>query len=423
VSIISEIKKNSAKVFRRLYIKRREQSGEYETDWQLIDPKYILTYGNITFSIDDIIPYYFKFNGVTFTVQNSDGYFGDESDDKSFFYGYLTRFRSLVKIEAGYEASDGTEYPTNTTLYLGLLSEDMVYTQDAKISFATKHISSIFEEFPSDQITGLGSTMTASDMVFNIKNHVDANSVAIFQKYFTTWNIDTTTGFYDIATTTALNNASCWELMKKLAVPENRVVYVDRDGSFNFKDKDNISSTSVFHFGGLGDSDKTYGHNILDQIKVDENIRKVYNRIKVKFASEDTQTSYYILNENWTWGDSSSSFKFGVREYSYENMFLQDTDTALTVANAMYNDFNQSKKEVTIKTKFVPQLMVMNHVTMSYITQIYSGGYLWNYFDWGSGIFGSRSGYNINIDNQDFSIIELQHNIDNFYSQVKLRAI
>jgi len=424
MSIISEIKKKKHNVFRRLWFKRRLQTGEYESSWIQIPNQYITSWGQVNFQVDDIMPNFYSFSGNTFEVVNNDGFFSNTDAPSSLFFGCLTRYRTLVKLEAGYIDNNGVELPTNSTLYIGVLGEDMKYQEDNRVSFQTKHISSIFEEFQADRITGLGATQTASDIITKIKDHTDAGAVKIFQKYIssTAWNIQTTTTNYNLATSTSLQNVSCWELMQKLAGAENFVVYVDSTGNFNFIQRTVNTTTAQYHFSGLSDTDKTYGHNIMKKISIDDGIRKVYNRIKIKISNEDTLTSYYIKNETWQWGDSSSSFMFGVREYNYENYWLE-TVTASVIADNIYNEYSRPKKEVELEVKFVPQLNLLDRVSLTYKTKTLIGQDKWGYFNWDEGIWGGAVGYNINLNDVDYKIINLTHNINEFKSKTLLREI
>jgi hypothetical protein len=351
---------------------RRRISGDYENTWQRIPDHYIMNFGKTGYSIDDVTPNFYKFTGLNFKVRNDDGYFSDITEINSFFFGAETRFKTLIRIDGGYVDTDGSEYPTNATLYLGIMGEDIKTNQRSEITWNTKHISSVFEDFASSDIGGLGSTLTASEILTKIKNHTDGASNIIFQKYIsgTAWNIDATTSYYNMATTGNLSNLSCWDLMKKMAVSENKVLYIGLDGSFNFVDKAVNTSTVSYKFHGIGDNVKEYGHNIKERINVDEGLRKVYNRVMVKFQDADTLSSYYIKKENWTWGDSSSSYLHGVRTLKYENKFIDDTATAQTVGDLLYSEYVDPKKEVKISAKFVPQVFLNDRVGLTYQTQV-----------------------------------------------------
>ena len=121
-------------------MKRRQTDGDYESDWQLIPDKYIIKWGKISFGIDDIKANHYMYSNFDFTVDNTTGYFSDENDDKSFFYGYISRYRTMVKVTGGYIDTDDTEYPTVPTLFVGLIADRMPYKEDATMNFSCNHI-------------------------------------------------------------------------------------------------------------------------------------------------------------------------------------------------------------------------------------------------------------------------------------------
>jgi len=424
MSLKSLIKRDKMEVFRRLYLKRRQTNGEYESDWQEVPRRLIKKWGNVKFSVDDVKPNFYKFSGVNFQVLNNDGFFSEVTQEQSFWFGYLSRFRTLVKIEAGYTDTDGSELPTESTLYIGLITNDFKQKQDNIIQFQTKHLSSVFEEFPADKIPGLGATQTASDVVTKIRDYIDSNSISVFQKFISlgAWTIQTTTTNYNMATTTNLQGQSCWGLMKKLAEAENYVVFVDKIGEFYFQAKSDVPSVASYHFSGIGDGDKSHGHNIMRKISIDEGLRKVYNRIRVKFNNSDTITSYYIKEETWDWGDSSSSFRFGVREFNYNNDWLV-TATAETIGGTIFNEYSEPKTEIKFDAKFVPQLMVQDRVDVTYQSAIVTGSSLWGFDNWDEAIWGGQTGFNISLVNQNVKILNIKHDLDKFVSSLEVREI
>jgi len=426
MSIVSEIKKNNMRVFRRLYMKRRLAGGDYDTTWQEIPTRYVSKWGSIDYAVDSQKPDFYNYSGANIELTNYDGYFAPQDDNKSFFYNSLTRYKTLVKIEAGYEDASGNEYPTDPTLFIGLINDDLKFNQDAKIKFQCDHLTKILQEIPADRLTfsPTPQNITASQLIEKIRDFQDAGGNYFFRKYITStsWHYSTTTDVYYIETTSSLQNKSCWELLTQIAGAENKVVYIDRVGEFYFVGKSVVSSALAFHFSGIGDSDRSYGHNIMDRVQVDENIKKVYNRVKIKFDDGDTSTSYYVRNESWQWGDSSSSFMYGVKEYSYDNTFL-NASTAGVKAESIYDEYCWPKKEVSLKAKFVPHLMVQDYVTTTYKKDRYIGSALWGYFTWGSATWGERKGYNIELDNFEGKITALKHNIDQFYTEVTIREL
>jgi len=422
MSIITEIKKSRANIFRRLYFKKRNNSGDYETSWTQVENKYIKKWGTISFSIDDVLPSFIKSNDINITVDNSTGKFSDVTESKSIFYNSVTKIRTLVKIEAGYTADDGTEYPTNSTLFVGIITSNSKYKDDGSFDIQISPLTKVFDEIPVDLVSGMGVSQTASNLVTNIKNYTQGGSY-IFQKFITSggWNITATTNNYDMATTSSMQNMGCWEFMNKLAVAENKFVYIDKTGDFYFTEK-GVTGTSQFHFSGINDDNKTCGHNIMSTIVVDENIDKVFNRVRITYGTTETSTSTYVKQETWTWGDSSSSYYYGVREFKYQNEWMGVT-AATAIANTMYNEYLWPKLEISFDSKFVPQLNVQNTVSITYRSQKYETGDLWNVGFWGSAIWGNRVGYNIYIDSMTTKIISITHNLDEIKSSLVLREL
>lgn len=426
-TILKEIKKHKMKVFRRLFMRRRlATDGEYEANWVQVPNADIVKFGTIKSSIDDVIPGFFKYSGLNFELMNDVGTYSNVNEDKSFFFGAATISRTLIKVEAGYENEFGTEFPTDPTLYIGLISDNPTYTESSRVKFKTKHLSSVLDEFPSDQIVGLGSTQTASDIITKIRDHTDSVGTAIFQKFISlgAWNFTTTTQNYDMATSTSLQGLSCWKLMQQLAVSEENVMFMTRTGDFNFVDNDLLSSASSFHFSGIGDSDRTSGHNIARNISVVEDVRKVFNRIKIQYDKDDTTTSFEIKNEVWNWGNvSSSSFLYGVREFKYKNTFL-NASTSAVLASTLFDDLSFPKTRINIESKFIPHLSVNDQVTITYKTRKtigFSGVSLWGEAVIGEDRWGERLGFNIEVDNLSSQILNLDHNIDKFSSKARLK--
>lgn len=111
MSLTELINKSIANPFRRAYIKRRQTSdGKYESNWQNIT-QYVKKWGNIKTSVDEIKLNTFKQSGISIKVVNDEGKFNIETNESSLWYNYMTRFRTLLKIEAGYNDSAGLEYP------------------------------------------------------------------------------------------------------------------------------------------------------------------------------------------------------------------------------------------------------------------------------------------------------------------------
>lgn len=421
MSIISEIKKSQAKAFRRIYFRRRSLT-DYEADWQEVPSKYIRSFGAIEYGIEGIKVNFFKFSGYSFRVDNVDGFFNDVDDGSSFFYQYPALPRTMVKVEAGYEATDGTEYPTNPSLFVGLLGSDFTYSPNNIMTLKADHFTKIFEEFNANAIPSMTGNYTASEVITKVRDYQDSNTVAVFQKYISlgAWTIESTTTQYVMSTNTTLQNISCWDLFTKFSEAENKILGIDRTGAFFFKTK-TPDTIPVFHFSGVGDTNRTYGTNLLRNISKRKAYEKIYNRIVVKLAKENTTTSHYEKSEVWAWADSSSSFLYGVRTYNVDNDFLT-TGTASTIADNIYDEYLEPKVEVALDSKFVPQIDLNDLVTLTHKTATPTSGDLWGYFLWGSGKFSQFKG-NYTFDQDEFRVLSLRHDINNFKTSVLLRGL
>jgi hypothetical protein len=226
-----------------------------------------------------------------------------------------------------------------------------------------------------------------------------------------------------MATTTSLNGLTAWELMKKIAEAENYTMYIDNNCQFWFKEFSGVPASSSFHFSGLNDKDRSFGHNIMKNIDIDKGYDKIYNRVRIKFAENDTTTSYSIYNETWNYGDSSSSFRYGVREYYYENTFYP-TASAASLASYIFTNFSEPRELITMDVKFVPHLMLMQRCTLTYKSIKQQGTFaLWGFFNWGEARWGKSTAYNININNGNYYIVGLKHDIDTFKSIAKVKEI
>src|SRR3972149_7067596 len=87
--------------FRNVSIKRRSATtGLYEASWFDITD-FVENFGSLQTSLDDTKLNQFVHSGVQLSVRNDHGEFNPEIEGHSLFYGYLTRVRTLVRLQAG----------------------------------------------------------------------------------------------------------------------------------------------------------------------------------------------------------------------------------------------------------------------------------------------------------------------------------
>jgi len=433
-----ELKRHNHNGFRRLYFKRRNPI--YESTWQRIPDKYIQEFGSIEYSLDDTKVNFFKISDTEIKLRNDDGYFNDINDIKSFFFQSVSRYKALVKIEAGYIDSRGVEIPTDSTAFIGLVGDELPIDAENNIELNVISLINIFEEIPAEDVVGLGTAgMRSDEIISKIRDHTDGSSNVIFRQFIsaTNWNIQTGTNTYNLATSTNLSNMSCMDVIKKLAEAEGFVFYISPNGHFNFVDRSvnsitvsqycdgvnpAVDVTETFCFVGLGKRDTEWGMTIKEKIEVGDAISKVYNKVVIQY--DTATTSVVTKKESWTWGDSSSSYKFGVRPLEIKNEWMGVTQATIA-ADILYNEFRDAKREVAMDTKYIPHVELLDQCLVKYTTPkiIPKNASLWGGFLWGADDWTLGGGGNIDIDYVAFKIININHNLDDFSSSFKLRDI
>lgn len=422
MSIDTEINKSVADVFRRAYIKRRSATTAlYEANWFDIT-KYVKRWGSLQSAIDDVRLNKFTHSGVTLNVSNNEGKFNPEYNVTSLWYGYLTRYRTLVKIEAGYTAADGTEYPTNPSQGIFIITDEMPLSgKNNDTQLRAKSLMSVFSEVRAADVIGLGATQTASDIIAKIRDHSDGAGNAIFRQFISSasWTIQTTTTNYNLATSTSIGSMTCFELINKLAECEGYVVMINRLGGFEFRNRDERSSVSVFTVNGLGYRDMS----IKELTEYRDSFNKYYNYFRLKFLPDDTSTSYVYAGTTTIVDPSNASWKFGQRIYNFDNDFFANTAAAQSVVNNLHAEFSEVKEELKMTTKMIPHVDVLDRITVNHISTRLENDTLWDYFNWDEANWASESGENFDFQDAPFKILSRDLNLDQFTTTFNLRRI
>lgn len=421
MSLIAEINKRSAKLFRRAYIKRRQDTdGLYESNWYDIT-RFVKKWGKISAAIDDVKLNEFTHSGISLTVSNDEATFNREDDDQSLWYQYLTRYRTLIKIEAGFTADDGTEYPTVSSQGVFILSNEIPLRGDKNdVVLKGKALISVFDEVRASNVPGISGTLTAYEIVEKIRDYTDGSGNYVFQQYISAgaWTIQSTTINYVFATTSALDDLSCWELMGKMAESEGFVLLINREGGFEFRNRDPRTTAASFDLNGLG-----YRNMHIKSIpSYKEALNKTYNYIRVKFLDEDTITSYAYAGTTTSVDASNPSWKYGQRYYEMENLFM-NTASAQTAVNALFAQFYQPMNEIEIITKFIPHLEVLDRIAIYHKSYSNIGTTLWDRFNWNEANWGALTGENFDFIGDNYKLIARNMDLDKFENQFVFREI
>lgn len=436
MSLKAEVKKTKANVFRRLYFKRKQTAG-YETDWQLIPDEYVKSWGSNTYSINDIKVNFFEMSGQGITVLNTSRYFSDEKDTKSFFFGASTRYGTLCKIEAGFTGTDGTEYPTNTTMFTGYLKQSIKQGPMATLNLSFKPMAAALQEYicrdlsltlsATNTVDDSGNTTTsywarntATELISLVQNYVKG-STTVYDDFIADWQVLDTTKEYLVNTDT-IGDMTHWDFITKLAVAENATTYVDRSGVFFFAQRDvGFETTDYPDLNGIGADDKDWGHTIKELTSVYDNIDNVYNYISIKHNEDDTTTSYYKLEESWEYGDRSSTYLYGSRVLEIDNEWI-DADQAETIAKELYAEYKNPIKTVELSASFFPGIDLLELANIDYRTPKQGGvdSPVWGAFNWGEDVWRDGGSRYITLDGEQYKIRYISQNIDRFETKLKL---
>lgn len=350
--------------FRRAYIKRRDTgTGLYESTWFEVT-EFVENWGQIESSIDDVALNKFVASGVTVAFNNKQGKFSSEREFSSYWYGSMPRYRSLLKIEAGY-AYRGVEYPTDSTVGIfivdGDIGKDMRTNREI---FSCRSIISPLIDTRASEIGGITTgSLTSSEIITKIRDATDGSGGLLFRNFITStaWDIQSTTTIWtQLNTTTVVDDFTVWELMVKLAEAEAFVLYATRTGGIAFTDRTPNTST-VQHqlFGG-----KFPRPNVIELNNPREARDKLFTHLRVKYLDEDTETSYVTNGDPVLVSGSNAAWTFGRQTYDIDNTFL-GTQGAFAVLGIL-GDLSQLKIECEVETKFMPQVEVLDHIGFSY---------------------------------------------------------
>lgn len=421
-TVEAEVNRADPRIFRRVMIKRRSATtGQYETSWQDVS-EWVERYGTIGQSIDDTRPFRIRHDGYQFQVRNDTGEFTHHSNPSSLWFGYMTRHRSLVKVEAGYLDDNDEELPYDDVVQGVFIMDDEVpnSTDKDSVTIRCTSLQSAFESVKARELPGMNSTMTAEALFTKIKNHTDGAGVSIFQQYISSgaWTIPSTTNSYIFPTDTALQELSVWEIMEKVAEAENKVCLINRSGGLELIARSPRTTTSAFSFYGQGFREQ----NTLAIQESKEAINKVYASFRLKYIDADTSTSFVSAGTTTTVSPSNVAWQVGNNVYDFENFYVANTATAQAIVSALFTDFSALKIEDTLRVTMVPSLELLDRVDLSYRTYDLAESPLWDVAHWDDFEWGT-DGENFDLDAVEGTVISKKINLDDFTETVRLRRV
>lgn len=414
-----EVNRSDPTVYRRAWVKRRSAvTGQFEANWQNVT-QYVEKWGSLTHAIDDARPFKVRHNGATLVVRNDEGKFNHHSNLSSMWYGYMVRDRSLVKIEAGYIDDAGNEVPYEPIQGIFVMDDELANSAEKdSVALKCSSLQSIFDSIKAAELPGMDVTMTASELFTKIKNHTDGSGVAIFQQFISAgaWTIPTTTNYYWFNTDSALQQDSTWTVMEKVAEAENMVVLVNRTGGIELTTRAARTTTSVFAFQGQGFRKQ----NVIKLTEQKDAIHKTFATFRLKWVDSMSDSAYVSAGTTTVVSPTNVPWQTGNNIYSFENYYVANTATAQLIVNALQADFSVLKKEYEIDATFVPELELLDPVTLGYHSYDLSNSPLWDTVYWDDFNWAS-DGENFNLDAVPLTVISKRLDLDNFIHTIRLR--
>lgn len=431
---IGQIRNPRSKIYRRLEIKRRNQgTGTYESSWQDVSDD-VVKWGSIRKDVDSTRINQFKFSNITLVMDNSLGKYNPSSDENSFWFGYGSQQRTLVRITAGFllqeKGANGiwtnTEIPSSV-IYSGYISGDINTVGNNQTNIPIVPLTECFRQYSASRLTGYNTSLTASDFMFMLRDQQDTNGAYIFRPFFgdttSNWLISTTTVDYsNLNTSTAadITNMTVWDVIQKLAEAENFVPLVTSDGKFKFFSR-NTNTTTVFEFFGGQSYSSEYGHTIKKISWYGERFSKYYSRVNVKWQDADTSTSYVTEDSQYLVSGDSGPWTLGERTLAVENTWIPTSTVAENIATSLFTEFSAIKKEIEFTTSFVPHLDVFDSVLITYDATPVTNNSLWDVYNWGDTtaaidpadlIWDDSQGDSLRLNDTEFKLISIDINLD-----------
>ena len=243
-NILDLIHKATKKPYKRMYIKRRNSAGEYESTWQRIDSKdgiaRVNSWGTIEYSIDaeKVIVNTWDISQLKNSFSNYDGWFNSSLDDRSFWFGYLDHKDTKLKVDIGLYDRDDTVVG-EITIFEGLIV-NAENTSDLISSISTADYSKKLNEISFQDFGLEGQTLSTSEIIDAI--FTDSTVTMFFDSYVNSPKKD-----YDLLVDSDINDIfleSAWQVLQYLAKISSSTISVVGD-AFNFVGRDYNSGGSV----------------------------------------------------------------------------------------------------------------------------------------------------------------------------------
>jgi hypothetical protein len=400
-------------------------TGRYTGSWTDISP-YVIKWGSLELAVDDVRFNSFTDKGISLVVNNDNGAFNHHSNAASLWYGTLTRYRTLLRVQAGYYDTDmSTQVPANSILGIFVLDQEIsIDSSSNQVQLRASSLKSVFDQVVVTDIGGIFNvTLTADAIIGKMRDYTDGSGVFVFREFITSTAWSITAGVHNYVLTTDLAaNMSAWDIMDKLAESEGYVIMINRTGGIEFRPRQARQSTSQFSF---------YGQNfprpsIMQINELKEAWDKYFNYYQLKFLPVETSTSFVHAGTTTIVNPSNPSWFAGARTYQFENTFPSDTATAQSIVNSLFglsaSTVSSVPIEISFDATFIPGLEVMDRVDVSYRSYDLANNALWDVMIWDTDKWG-QEGVNFDLNSTLSFITAVKTDLDQLTTNFTVRII
>lgn len=418
MSAEEQIDSNIHRPFRRLWIKRKLTSGDYESDWQRVDTidgeDQVIEWGIVTYEIDSdpsTDQSTFDISSVTIKIRNDTGLWNNERSSTSLFFPddvFLTRKFTRIKIEAGYLDSDGEEQG-GCTMFEGLI-ESVRTSEDRVAVINTMSYLYVLKNYP---ISDRSYSATPTDISTLISGIFGLSKVSDFIY------LDTNTPALDgeIADPSALEG-DYWQVIQRLAFLSNSVPVlvgeiIGSEGngqSFKFIPRTPVgTSKRVFKGSGTSDPD-IYTIDSYD----DEGAKRVVLRWNDYTSSPPifAQSSNDKLREKY------------LNKTSEVDVSILSSSDRQALLDALLAYWENPRESLTFSCK-----MMLNNINVMDLINISIPGVYpedvarWGYGVWGD-VVGSAARAGLIIDSAAESLVTgVSSDLDNWKTTIKCEKV
>jgi len=335
MTIQTEAKKPTNRVYADLYLKRRYPDGTFDSDWIDIS-RYVAGggYNQIKYQLDsgDFDVGVFVANSVNVVLSNNEGRFNEIDDSRSYWSMLESRNLSKIKIEAGY--IDENDAKVSATPFEGILDDkSFVINDDDTVSFTVLARESVFKSL--EVITGtLASSISASDAIYTLCYRGEVVD-------YMTLDSDNINPGNDITIDdpTVYDGKKLDSVLAEILVITNSVMYVDENGNLIVKNREHTRRPVI----NLYSNASTGQHDNIYRITAVNNGRhRVKNLWYWSGSAINASSSAYFHN------------RYGVTRKSISYDSITTGATKQSIIDALLAEWQYPKQEFIVTTDFIP---------------------------------------------------------------------